>query len=87
MVNSHDSARIVQWMLKLGTPEICSQVINELIKYVPDMLLSKYACLCVNNMLKRGNAEQRNIMINSVKGKYFTLTLRTVSTLIILSTC
>lgn len=86
MVYSHDSARIVQWMLKLGTPEICSQVINELIKHVPTMLLFKYACSCVNDMLKQGSAEQRNTMINSLKGKYFTLTLHSVSTLIILST-
>lgn len=79
MVYSHDTARIVQWMLKLGTPEIRSQVINELIKHVPKMLLSKYACLCVKNMLKRGNVEQRKIMINSLKGKTYVLTLHSVS--------
>lgn len=79
MVFSHDTARIVQWMLKLGTPEIRSQVINELIKHVPKMLLSKYACLCVKNMLKQGNTEQRSIMINSLKGKYYALTLHTNS--------
>lgn len=78
MVYSHDTARIVQWMLKLGTPEIRSQVINELVKHVPKMLLSKYACLCVKNMLKKGNAEQRNIMINSLKGKSYSLTLHSV---------
>lgn len=78
MVYSHDTARIVQWMLKLGTPEICSQVINELQKHVPKMLLSTYACLCVKYMLKKGDAEQRKIMINSLKGKFFLLTLHTV---------
>lgn len=78
MVYSHDTARIVQWMLKLGTPEIRSQVINELIKHVPKMLLSKYACLCVKNMLKRGDAEQRKTMINSLKTKIFNLTLHSV---------
>lgn len=83
MVYSHDSARIVQWMLKLGTPEIRSQVINELIKFVPKMLFSKYACSCVKYMLKQGNAEQRNLMINSLNGKYCTLTLHSVSSLII----
>ncbi|CAI6354000.1 unnamed protein product [Macrosiphum euphorbiae] len=79
MVFSHDTARIVQWMLKLGTPEIRSQVINELIKHVPKMLLSKYACLCVKNMLKQGDAEQRKIIINSLKGKIYTFTLHTNS--------
>lgn len=78
MVYSHDTARIVQWMLKLGTPEIRSQVIDELLKHVPKMLLSKYACLCVKNMFKKGSAEQRNIMINSLKGKTFKLTLHSV---------
>lgn len=78
MVYSHDTARIVQWMLKLGTPEIRSQVINELIKHVPKMLLSKYACLCVKNMLKRGDPEQRKTMINSLKTKIFSLTLHSV---------
>lgn len=78
MVYSHDTARIVQWMLKLGTVEICSQVINELLKHVPKMLFSKYACLCVKNMLKQGNSEQRNSIINSLKGKYYVLTLHTV---------
>jgi len=79
MVFSHDTARIVQWMLKLGTPEIRSQVINELIKHVPKMLLSKYACLCVKNMLKQGDAEQRKIIINSLKGKVYSYTLHTNS--------
>ncbi|CAH1732024.1 unnamed protein product [Aphis gossypii] len=79
MVYSHDTARIVQWMLKLGTPELRSQVINELIKHVPKMILSKYACLCVKNMLKRGDAEQRKIIINSLKGKVYTYTLHTNS--------
>lgn len=79
MVFSHDTARIVQWMLKLGTPEIRSQVINELTKHVKKMLLSKYACLCVKNMLKQGDAEQRNIIINSLKGKIYSFTLHTVS--------
>lgn len=78
MVYSHDTARIVQWMLKLGTPEIRSQVINELIKHVPKMLLSKYACLCVKNMLKQGDTEQRKIMINSLKGKFYALTIHSV---------
>lgn len=78
MVYSHDTARIVQWMLKLGTPEICSQVINELQKHVPKMLLSTYACLCVKYMLKKGDAEQRKIIINSLKGKFYLLTLHTV---------
>lgn len=83
MVYSHDTARIVQWMLKLGTPEIRSQVINELIKHVPKMLLSKYACLCVKNMFKQGDAEQRKVMINSLKGKTYSLTLHSVSIYIV----
>lgn len=83
MVYSHDTARIVQWMLKLGTVEIRSQVINELLKHVPKMVLSKYACLCVKNMLKQGNSEQKNTIINSLKGKYYVLTLHTVGKSII----
>lgn len=79
MVYSHDTARIVQWMLKLGSPEIRSQVINELIKHVPKMLLSKYACLCVKNMLKEGDKDQRKIIIDSLKGKILTYTMYSVS--------
>lgn len=79
MVYSHDTARIVQWMLKLGTPVIRSQVINELIKHVPKMLLSKYACLCVKNMLKQGDTEQRKIIIDSLKGKFYALTIHSVN--------
>lgn len=79
MVYSHDTARIVQWMLKLGTPVIRSKVINELIKHVPKMLLFKYANLCVKNMLKQGTEEQRKVMINSLKGKIYEFTLHSVS--------
>lgn len=78
MVYSHDTARIVQWMLKLGSPEIRSQVINNLLKHVPDMLHSTYASLCVKTMLKKGDADQRKIIINSLKGKFYVLALRTV---------
>lgn len=78
MVYSHDTARIVQWMLKLGTPEIRSQIINELLKHVPKMLLSKYASLCVKNMLKEGNTKQQNTIINSLNGKIYMLTLHSV---------
>lgn len=79
MVYLHDNICIVQCLLKLGTPEIRSQVINELIKHVPKIIFCKYASSCVQNMLKQGDAEQRKIIINSLKGKVNKYILHTVS--------
>ncbi|CAH1732042.1 pumilio homolog 3-like [Aphis gossypii] len=79
MVYLHDNICIVQCLLKLGTPEIRSQVINELIKHVPKIIFCKYASSCVQNMLKQGDAEQRKIIINSLKGKVNKYILHTNS--------
>jgi len=87
MVYSPDTTCIVQCMLKLGTPEIRSQVINELIKQVPKMMFCKYACSSVKIMLKQGDAKQRKIIINSLKGKVYKYTLHTVSIHVIMKCC
>lgn len=76
---SHDLSRVVQWLLKIGTPELRAEITEELTSHVPAMLQSKYACFCVKRMLKYGSHESRKSIIQSLHGKVVKLTRHSVS--------
>ena len=83
VVYSHDLSRVVQWLLKIGTPDLRAAIIEELTSHVPAMLQSKYACFCVKRMLKYGSYNSRKSIVRSLHGKVVKLTSHSVSLYII----
>ena len=79
VVYSHDLSRVVQWLLKIGTPDLRAAIIEELTSHVPTMLQSKYACFCVKRMLKYGSHNSRKSIIQSLHGKVVKLASHSVS--------
>jgi hypothetical protein len=79
VVYSHDLSRVVQWLLKIGTPDLRAAIIEELMSHVPVMLQSKYACFCVKRMLKHGTHNSRRSIIRSLHGKVVKLASHSVS--------
>jgi hypothetical protein len=83
VVYSHDLSRVIQWLLKIGAPDLRAAIIEELTSYVPAMLQSKYGCFCVKRMLKYGSHNSRKSIIRSLHGKVVKLTSHSVSFYII----
>ncbi|XP_018902804.2 pumilio homolog 3 [Bemisia tabaci] len=68
VIFSHDMARIVQWLLKLGSEEIRQAIFDELIGDVKPMITSKYSSTCVKRMLKYGNDKMKESLIDALSG-------------------
>lgn len=83
VVYSHDLSRVVQWLLKIGAPDLRAAIIEELTSHAPAMLQSNYACFCVKRMLKYGSHNSRKSIIQSLHGKVVKLTSHSVSFYII----
>lgn len=79
VVYSHDLSRVIQWLLKIGAPDLRAAIIEELTSYVPAMLQSKYGCFCIKRMLKYGSHNSRKSIIRSLHGKVVKLTSHSVA--------
>ncbi|CAG9824619.1 unnamed protein product [Phaedon cochleariae] len=67
-VLAHDTARLVQWLLKYSTALVISQISKELIPVTVEMLQSKYGVYCVKRLLKYGSSEIRSQIIDNMLG-------------------
>jgi len=79
LVLIHDTARIVQYLLKFGSEDIRKEVTQDLIPISVDMLQSKYGRYCFKSMLKYGNNEIRSAAIKTLYGHAVKLTSHGVS--------
>ncbi|XP_059615591.1 protein penguin [Phlebotomus argentipes] len=73
MVLAHDTARVVQCLLKVASPEIRAEIFGKLTESLPAMAMSKYAHFCVLAMLKHGSAATRLRLIEALYGNYVKL--------------
>ncbi|XP_055680778.1 protein penguin [Lutzomyia longipalpis] len=73
MVLSHDTARIVQCLLKVSPPAVRGEIFEKLSGCLAAMAMSKYAHFCVLAMLKHGSAETRERLIEGLFGNYVKL--------------
>lgn len=79
LVLGHDTARIVQYLLKFAPEDIRNAIAKELIPLTVEMLQSKYGRYCLKNMLKYGNNETRSASIRAMYGNAVKLTSHSVS--------
>ncbi|GAB0094116.1 Protein penguin [Sergentomyia squamirostris] len=73
MVLSHDTARVVQCLLKVAPPAVRGEIFQKLKESLLPMAMSKYAHFCVLAMLKHGSAETRERLIEALYGNYVKL--------------
>ncbi|XP_063238303.1 pumilio homolog 3 [Bacillus rossius redtenbacheri] len=66
---THDGARVVQWLLKMGSPPLRVAICDRLEPLLPTMVQSKYASFCVRRMLKYGSRESQAKVIRSFSGR------------------
>uniref|UniRef100_A0A6P7GEJ8 Protein penguin-like n=1 Tax=Diabrotica virgifera virgifera TaxID=50390 RepID=A0A6P7GEJ8_DIAVI len=78
-VLAHDTARIVQWLLKYASDLVINQISKELIPVSVNMLQSKYGIHCVKRLLKYGKNEIRSQVIDAMVGHAVKLSTRNIS--------
>ncbi|KAJ8965143.1 hypothetical protein NQ314_004368 [Rhamnusium bicolor] len=78
-VLAHDTARLVQWLLKYASDIVIQQISKELVPVTVEMLQSKYGIHCVKRLLKYGNSETRSQIIDAMYGHAVKLASHAVS--------
>ncbi|XP_014258311.1 pumilio homolog 3 isoform X2 [Cimex lectularius] len=83
MVMRHDTARIIQWLLKLGTPEVKESIVSELINDVVVLVRSKYSNHIIKCILKSCNSSTQRQLIQNCYGHVLKLLSSKISAPII----
>lgn len=83
VIHTHDMARVVQWLLKLGCEDIRMSLCEELCAHLISLLQSKYASFCVKRALKYASSESRRHMIECIKGHVVKLLCHSIAAPII----
>lgn len=78
-VLSHDTSRIIQWLLKFSSPLVRAEIAKELKGTIVVMMQSKYSVFCVKRLLKYGDANSRKEIIEQFYGNVVKLASHAVS--------
>ncbi|KAH8271132.1 hypothetical protein KR018_001282 [Drosophila ironensis] len=68
VVKAHDTARVLQCMLKYAAPALRAEISEHLLPFTVDMCQSKYAQFCVQRMLKYGSPATKTKLVDSLMG-------------------
>ncbi|KAL1494562.1 hypothetical protein ABEB36_010140 [Hypothenemus hampei] len=79
LVLAHDTARIIQWLLKYSSKIVVSQISRELLPVTVNMLQSKYGIHCVKGLLKYGEDDFKSSIVDQMSGHIVKLVSHTVS--------
>ncbi|KAL3274543.1 hypothetical protein HHI36_015925 [Cryptolaemus montrouzieri] len=67
-VLAHDTARVVQWLLKYSSTFIRQEIFKELKGSIASMMQSKYGVFCIKRLLKYGTSESRSEIVKGFYG-------------------
>ncbi|KAI8033828.1 protein penguin [Drosophila gunungcola] len=68
VVKAHDTARVLQCMLKYASPALRAEISEQLLPFIVEMCQSKYAQFCVQRMLKYGSPATKSKLVDSLYG-------------------
>ncbi|XP_017056080.1 protein penguin [Drosophila ficusphila] len=68
VVKAHDTARVLQCMLKYASPALRAEISEQLLPFIVEMCQSKYAQFCVQRMLKYGAPATKSKLVDSLYG-------------------
>ncbi|XP_037818715.1 protein penguin [Lucilia sericata] len=83
VVMAHDTARIIQCMLKFATPSLREQLSERLMPFAVEMSISKYAHFCVLRMFKYGSPVTKSKLVDSFIGSIVKLACHNISSKIL----
>ncbi|KAI8128155.1 Protein penguin [Lucilia cuprina] len=83
VVMAHDTARIIQCMLKFATPSLREQLSERLMPFAVEMSISKYAHFCVLRMFKYGSPVTKSKLVDSFIGNIVKLACHNISSKIL----
>ena len=69
IIFAHDTVRVVECLMALGTQEIKDALFDELKEDINEMSKSKYASFFVQKLLRYGTKEQKSAVMKAMEGK------------------
>lgn len=73
VAKAHDTARVLQCMLKHATPALRAELSDKLMAHAVEMCQSKYAHFCVQRMLKYGSPATKGKLVDALLGNVVRL--------------
>ncbi|XP_067640488.1 protein penguin [Eurosta solidaginis] len=73
LIKAHDTARIIQCMLKYASPSLRDQLSEKLLPLVVEMSISKYSHFCVLRMFKYGSPTIKSKLVDGFMGNVVRL--------------
>ncbi|XP_037938189.1 protein penguin [Teleopsis dalmanni] len=83
LVMAHDTARIIQCMLKFASPALREQLSDKLLPLSVDMSVSKYSHFCVLRMFKYGSPITKSKLVDSFMSNIVKLACHSISSKIL----
>ncbi|XP_061398364.1 protein penguin-like [Musca vetustissima] len=83
VVMAHDTARVIQCMLKFASPSVREQLSERLMPLAVEMSISKYAHFCVLRMFKYGSPVTKSKLVDAFYGHVVKLACHSVSSKIL----
>ncbi|XP_036319280.1 protein penguin isoform X1 [Rhagoletis pomonella] len=83
LIMAHDTARIIQCMLKHASPSIRDQLSEKLLPLAVEMSVSKYSHFCVLRMFKYGSPTIKSKLVDSFMGNVVRLAGHNISSKIL----
>uniref|UniRef100_A0A034VQG9 Protein penguin n=1 Tax=Bactrocera dorsalis TaxID=27457 RepID=A0A034VQG9_BACDO len=83
LIMAHDTARIIQCMLKHSSPSLRDQLSEKLLPLVVEMCVSKYSHFCVLRMFKYGSPTIKSKIVDSFMGNVIRLAGHNISSKIL----
>ncbi|XP_075158929.1 pumilio and CPL domain-containing protein penguin [Haematobia irritans] len=83
VVMAHDTARVIQCMLKFASPSVREQLSERLMPLAVEMSISKYAHFCVLRMFKYGSPITKTKLVDAFFGNVVKLACHNISSKIL----
>ncbi|EDV92461.1 protein penguin [Drosophila grimshawi] len=83
VAKAHDTARVLQCMLKHATPALRIELSDKLMPHAVDMCQSKYAHFCVQRMLKYGAPATKSKLVDGLMGNIVRLSSHNIASKIL----
>ncbi|TMW60567.1 hypothetical protein Poli38472_000609 [Pythium oligandrum] len=75
----HDASRVIQALLKFGSPKQRTQTIDELKDHIVDLSKMQYGCFLVQKMIKYGSKEDRAVIVKKLTGHVVSIATHNIA--------
>ncbi|KAJ0396191.1 hypothetical protein ATCC90586_004401 [Pythium insidiosum] len=75
----HDASRVIQALLKFGSPTQRSAVIEELKEHIIELAKTQYGCFLVQKMIKYGGKADRAVIVKKLTGQVVNIATHNIA--------